>query len=114
MAYFGYCVQERPGEICTNAHCVGAAGEHTFHGELRPFTDTVAVFIEKLIPAVIEDEEQFCVARNIQSAEYKTRQGKDKRLWLQGSRAHAGGVLPFINALYNIWLDVISHTRNRR
>ena len=38
-----------------------------------------------------------CPASYLQQcrAEYKTRQGKDKRLWLQSSRAHAAGALLF-------------------
>jgi len=56
--------------IAANAHGAGPAGEHAFHGKFRPFTDAVAVFIEKFIPAVIEGEEQFCGTRDIHGVNY--------------------------------------------
>lgn len=73
------------------------AGKHALDGESGPLADAVAKFFEEFIPSLIEGEKQFCGARDIHSAEYKTRQGKDKRLWLQSSRAHAAGVLLFFS-----------------
>ncbi|MGE5882207.1 hypothetical protein ACQJ0U_25965, partial [Klebsiella variicola subsp. variicola] len=37
-----------------------------------PGSYTVAEFLEKRIPAIIEGKQQFCGARNIHAAEYKT------------------------------------------
>ena len=53
-------------------HRGGAAGKHALDAEAGPGSDAVAEFFEKLIPAVINGEEQLCGTRNIHAAEYKT------------------------------------------
>ena len=55
-----------------NAHLRGATGEHALDTEAGPGSDAVAEFSEKRIPAVIDGKQQFCGARNIHAAEYKT------------------------------------------
>lgn len=52
-------------------------------------------------------KQQLCGARNIHSAEYKTRQKNDKILWLQGCHAHAAGALLFYKRILRhlSWLD---------
>ena len=89
----------RGAAVAANVHSTGVAGEHALDGESGPFADTVSVFIEEFIPALIESEEQFCGARDIHSAEYKTRQGKDK-----GCGCSAAVLTP--EACYCSWLGI--------
>ena len=48
------------------------AGEHALDTGASPCRDAVTEFFEKLIPTVIDGEEEFCRARNMHAAEYKT------------------------------------------
>lgn len=64
---------ERCAAVTTHTHAGGTAGEHALDAEACPGRDAVAEFFEKLIPAVIDGEEQLCGTWNIHAAEYKTR-----------------------------------------
>lgn len=92
----------RSTAVATNAQGTGAAGEHALHGKCRPFAEVACVFFEVSVPSIIVLKQQLCGARDMHSAEYKTRQGKVKILWLQGSHAHASGVLLFKSSL-TVW-----------
>lgn len=58
------CTVWRGAAVAAYPHAGGAEVEHALNAEAAPLTYTVAIRIEKLIPAVIDGEQQFCRARN--------------------------------------------------
>lgn len=66
------CTVRSSATVALHPHHRGAAGEHALDAEAGPGSDAVTEFFEKLIPAVIDGEQQLCGTRNIHAAEYKT------------------------------------------
>lgn len=58
--------------VALHAHRSGAAGEHALNAESGPGRDAVPESCEEPVPAVIDGKQQFCGARDIHAAEYKT------------------------------------------
>lgn len=79
--------------VTANAHGGGAAGEHALNGKFLPFSDGIAEFFQKLIPAIIDGEQQFRGARDIHAAEYKTELRACKPSELRSSDARPARAL---------------------
>ena len=115
---------DRCTAIATNAHLGGATGEHALDAEAGPGSDAVTKFFEKLIPAVMEGEEQLCRARNIHAAEYKTGLRACKPSVLRSSDARPARALRSLSwkqefrliaegPLLNLFLHPVNNTLSR-